>query len=253
MNLKAICTAYGLVPSDDNENYMIKYITGESIFAEESGYIGFERDADSYSFVLSREGIESLGGNDFGLYTFNLILKSAELKPGRSTYLVNYHSHTSDFSELEMSVENGKKTAVFDFINGNEKNYINADGGHCTPNISKRVFEEIGGNVAVTIELECLNDPDYIPKGGQHFIINDCCMNPVPIKRFAVYSGTDERDEFGNSIISRYDGDFRLPDYMTEFQFIISQKDIEEHMYGGIHFSMYNMVIKSAELERYEE
>lgn len=245
--------AYGFAPSDNDENYMIKYITGENIFADESGFIDCGCDTGGYSFILSRKGIEALKGNDFGLYTFNLIPKSAELKPGRSMYPVNYHSHISSFAEPIISEEGGKKTAVFDFIGGSEKNYINPDGQSCTPNISKKVFEEIGGNVAVTLELECRNDPGYIPQGGQHFLIFDCCMTPVAIKRFAFCPYADERDEFGNSIISRYDGDFRFPGYMTEFKFVISQKDIEEHMYGGIYLSMFNTVIKSAKLERYEE
>lgn len=241
----------GFVASDDNDNFMIKYITGENISADACGYITFVRNTESYSFVLSREGIEALDGHDFGLYTFNLTLKSAELKSGSSMYSVNYNLNTTNFSEPEISEKNGKKTAYFDFIDGSEKNYENPNRGYITPNISKRSFEEFDGKVAVTLELECLNDPDY--NGIQKFIMYDCCMTPVPLSRFVVCPDADEKDEFGNSIIVRYDGDFRFPSYMTEFQFVISKKDIDEHMYGGINFHTYNMIIKSVKLESCEE
>lgn len=241
----------GFVASDDNDNFMIKYITGENISADTCGYITVERNTDSYSFVLSREGIEALDGHDFGLYTFNLILESAEFKSGSSMYSVNYNLNTDNFSEPEISEKNGKKTAYFDFIGGSEKNYVNPDGGYITPNIPKRSFEEFDGKVVVTLELECLNDPDY--NGVQKFIICDSCMTPVPLSRFVVCPDADEKDEFGNSVIVRYDGDFRFPSYMTEFQFVISKKDIDEHMYGGINFHTYNMIIKSVKLESCEE
>lgn len=241
----------GFVASDDNDNFMIKYITGENISADTCGYITFECNTESYSFVLSREGIEALNGHDFGLYTFNLILKSAEFKSGSSMYSVNYIVNTDNFSEPEIWEKNGKKTAYFDFINGSEKNYVNPDGGYISPKISKRSFEEFDGKVAVTLELECLNDPDY--NDIQNFMIYDCCMTPVSVRRFVVCPDADEKDEFGNSVIVRYDGDFRFPSYMTEFQFVISKKDIDEHMYGGISFHTYNMIIKSVKLESCEE
>lgn len=73
----------GIIPVDSDDNSMLEYLTApDELWADENGYI--EVDNDSVSFVISREGIESLKDGELGFVTYNLIISSAVLSPRRS-------------------------------------------------------------------------------------------------------------------------------------------------------------------------
>lgn len=235
----------GLIPADSAGNYVIKYITGDYIVAQEHGWVGVGREDESFSFTLSREGIESLGDRDIGIYTYNLTPSSAEIKAGSRKEPVSYCNYT-DINYLEplISEENGKKTVFVDFTDTDEtaKRYPTEWDGYITWGIPKFAFAEFSGDILVTFEIEHIKTEDNFAG----FYIYDCGMNPRPTYKSIVLAG--EKDKFGNYLLSRrYDG-VSVSRGVTECSIMIPRESAE-NILGGINFGEDHLRIKSVRLE----
>lgn len=245
----------GIIPADSDGNYLIKYITGDYIFAQPHGYIDVKNgdyidindDVRSISFTLSREGVESLGDNDFGIYNYNLILDSAEIKSGVTQAPISFYPYMEiDYLEPTVSEENNKKIVFLDLTDtdGIIKHYPN-EFGSTTWAVPKFAFEEFSGDVLVTLEFEILDTADY-----HIFYINDCGMNPHPTYKSVTLS--DKKDKLGNYITNFvYDG-VSVSENITECSFIIPREAVE-NMLGGIYFGENHLIIKSVRLESAEK
>lgn len=235
----------GLIPADSGGNYLIKYITGDYIYAQAHGWVNIEEGADSFSFTLSREGIESLGDNDFGIYNYNLVLKSAEIKAGSKQNPVFYYSYVLGTDCLEPMIfeENGEKIVDIDFTGEDTKLYPTEWGGFITCAVPKSAFDELDGDILVTLEIEHTNTEDDL---HHIFYIYECGMNPKPVSKSVILS--EAKDKFGNYLTAPiYDG-ISVSEDITECSFMIP-REAADSILGGIQFGMDHLLIKRARLE----
>lgn len=236
----------GLIPSDSEGNYMVKHITGEYICAQEHGWINIDRDAESFSFTLSREGIESLGGNDFGIFNYDLLLSSAEIKAGSRQNPVSYCSYTTiDYLEPTVSEKNGEKIVFADFTDTDYamKRYPNEWNGYTTWGIPKFAFDEFDGDISVTLDIEHINTEE---NSNSIFYVYDCGMNPDPIYKSIILS--EEKDKFGNYLTSRAFDGVCVSKTITKCSFVIPRESAE-NMLGGIHFGEDHIRINSVQIK----
>lgn len=249
-NLPEDVQTTGIIPADSDGNYLIKYITGDYIFAQPHGYIDVKNDdyidingdVRSISVTLSREGVENLGDRDFGIYNYNLILDSAEIKPGVTQAPISFCTYMFDYLEPIVSEENNKKIVFLDLTDtdGIMKRHITEEIS-TTWAVPKFAFEEFSGDVLVTLEFEILDTADY-----HIFYINDCGMNPHPTYKSVTLS--DKKDKLGNYITNFvYDG-VSVSENITECSFVIPREAVE-NMLGGIYFGENHLIIKSVRLE----
>lgn len=241
----------GIIPADSDGNYLIKYITGDYIFAQPHGYIDVKNgdyidindDVRSLSFTLSREGVESLGDNDFGIYNYNLILDSAEIKSGVTQAPISFDPYMEiDYLEPIVSEENSKKIVFADLTDtdGIIKHYPN-EFGSTTWAVPKFAFEEFSGDVLVKLRLEHSDNAD-----SHVFYITDCGMNPQPTFKSVILG--EEKDKFGNYFIHYFYNGVSVSENITECSFVIPRKAVED-MLGGIYFGEDDLIIKSVRLE----
>lgn len=236
----------GLIPVDSNGNYLIKYITGDYICAQEHGWINIDKSAESFSFTLSREGIDSLGDNDFGIYNYDLLLLSAEINSCSEKNPVSYCSYTDiDYIEPMIFEENGEKIVLADFTDTNDimKRYPNEWSGYTTWGVPKFAFDEFDGDILVTLDIEHTYPED---DRNSIFYVYDCGMNPHPMYKSIILS--KNKDKFGNYFTARAFDGVSVSKDITKCTFIIPQK-AAENMLGGIHFGEDHLMIKSMRLE----
>lgn len=240
----------GFIPTDSDGNYLIKYITGDYISAQEHGYISVDKSAESCSFVLSSEGIESLGDNDFGIYNYDLVLLSAEIKTGSEKAPVSYCSYTDiDFIEPMISEENGEKIVTADLTDTDEtaRRYPNTWDGYTTWGIPAYAFKEFDGDILVTLEIEHTNTED---DHNSIFYVYDCGMAPHPAYKAIILDRS--KDKSGNYLTERVFDGVSVSKDITECSFTIPQEAVG-NILGGIHFGEDHLLIKSVRLASAEK
>lgn len=230
----------GFIPVDSEGKSLLKYLTAShGAYADDNGYISFPRELTEYSFVISREGVESLGDEGLCFEAYNLIVLSARLSLSREQFPYNINTYDwRDVSPIEASSD-GTFNIVFD-------EYELSGNAFATKSIPQEIFYEIDGDVKVTLEIEHLANAydDWqsvlICNSGACFGV---FLYDLLIPQLA--------DDSGKPLVRLDNNYFAVPDIdCREFVFIMPE-DIKDKMSGGIFFQSSNAIVKSARVEPY--
>lgn len=233
---------HGVIPVNSDDHSVLEYLTAPGeLWADENGWINIEKGEHTLSLVLSREGVESLGGGSLGFETYNLIVTSAVLKPSerQNAILINtYHA---------------QRNAPYHVIDGEEGKVIAAEleeysrsswGAHETQSIPKSAFYVFDGDVKVTITVGELDDETddwnvvYVCNAGFCTNVFD---DDVLVPALSGIGGSISRvDSYG----------ILLNSGCTGFTFIIPQR-VKEKMSAGLFLRSTNMRVTEVKLEDY--
>lgn len=229
----------GLIPVNSDGESMLEYLTSlPGSWADENGYIDVTYVGGSYSFVISREGIESLGGGDLCFEAYNVIVTSASLAPSEPQSA--YYIRSYDDRNLPTYTDGDAICIGFDEYTATEW------GGLQTGSIPKSAFYDIDGDVKVTIEFEHL--PQAFDAWQVIYVRNSGWCYNVFDDDFLVPQLTDNH---GRALINRDSSYAIVPDIScTECVFIIPEH-LKAKMSSGIFFQSVSAAVKSARLEKY--
>lgn len=238
---------YGFFPCDSDKNNMLPMLTaaaGNSAYP--NGWIWLNRDCTQYTFVISREGVESLAGKDFVFRTRGLIIRSVELESGENLEPFNIIEPGENYAVPQYTAENGVPAVKIQLIDGEPiKNDI---GGQTTCTIPKSAFDGFTGDVRMTLEFEYDRDSN---QNWQLFYVNDSTIRPEPL--LASMRLEPIVDDYGRSLISINNDPGVCPDLsLTECTLIIPEETYRD-IVGGIYFGAANMLIKSAVLTEVQQ
>lgn len=233
----------GIIPVNSDDRSMLEYLTSaEELWADENGWINIEKGDSSVTFVISREGIESLGDGGLGFETYNLIVASAALKPSEKQ---------KELKIYDIYKERNVPYSVYDNDEGKIVT-LELDGVHPvtqmaefeSQSIPKSAFYVFDGDVKVTVTLEDLEDGDN--DNRSIYVFNSgCCYNVidydvlVPIETDGGYQPVS-RDEYGIHI-----------DKNRRQLIIIIPQHAKEKMSSGVFFHCMNVRTGKVCLEAY--
>lgn len=230
----------GIIPVDSEGNCVLNYLSSSAnSWADDNGYINLDPGMASYSFVISRQGIDRLGDGGLFFEGYNVILTSARLTKSREMFPYNIRS----FADSDIPVvTRGDGSAIVEFTDYTATGW----GGVQTGSISQSAFDAISGDVKVTLSFEHLPQANdywhtiFVRNSGYCFnVFDDDFLVPMI------------RDGSGNALIQR-GGDYSIvPDAsLSECVFIIPER-VKPKMSGGIFFQSSNAAVRSAKLEPY--
>lgn len=235
----------GIIPVNSGDHSMLGYLTSaEELWADENGWINIEKGDSTVTFVISREGIESLGDGGLGFETYNLIVTSAVLKPSeKQKELKIYDLHkerNAPYSvcdndkdkivTLELSEYRVTQGTVFEFE---------------SQSIPKSAFYIFDGDVKVTVTLEDLEGCD-IDNRGIYVFNCGLCFNAIENDVFVLLE-TDG----GYLPVSRdIDGSIHIDKNRGELIVIVPQH-AKEKISSGIFFHCINERTGKVRLEAY--
>lgn len=233
----------GIIPVNSGDHSVLEYLTSaEELWADENGWINVEKGDNSVTFVISREGIESLGDGGLGFETYNLIVTSAVLKPSeKQKELKIYDLHKNRNALYSVyDDENGK---IITLELGEYR--VTQEAEYESQSIPKSAFYVFDGDVKVTVTLEDIEDGNndnrsiYVYNSG-------LCFNVIQ-NDFLVPLETDG----GNPPVS-YDVYYGIHiDKNCKQLIIIIPQHAKEKMSSGIFFYCMNVRAGKVCLEAY--
>lgn len=152
---------HGIIPVNSDDRSVLEYLTSaEELWADENGWINIEKGDNSVTFVISREGIESLGDGGLGFETYNLIVTSAVLKPSEQQKELRIYDYHKNWNAPYSVCDNDKgKIVTLDL----DEYRVRQGDEFGSQSIPKSAFYVFDGDVKVTVTLEDLEsiDDDY--------------------------------------------------------------------------------------------
>lgn len=234
---------HGVIPVNSDDHSMLEYLSAPGeLWADENGWINIEKGDHSLSLVLSREGIESLGGGGLGFETYNLIVTSAVLK------------HSEKQNELKIydfHKERNAPYSVYDNKNGKiitlelDEYRVTQWADFESQSIPKSAFYIFDGDVKVTVTLEDLEGGD---NDHRDIYVRNCgfCFNViqgdvlVPLEMDGGYLPVSRDEYYGIHI-----------DKNRRQLILIIPQSVKEKMSSGIFFQCMNVRTDKVCLEAY--
>lgn len=235
---------YLIYPIDSSGANMIRYCTAESAEADTAGAVPLEKDAREFSFVLTREGIDSLDGG-FGFETFNVAIKSVYLEATDEeldsfNYTANYMPENGTVGYSVSSGDGGVKvSAVLENLS------VTDWGGYQTKNIPESAFDYFDGDIKLTFQIE------YSPKSPDQYyqILYMQTDGYLSNHMFEFAKPVQTYDEDGSPLITRTSNLGISPAMSCTECSVIIPKNIAAKISGGITFTGDNMIINSVVIE----
>lgn len=146
---------YGFKPVDDQKNALTEYLTAaEEVNADNNGGIILYSVKNSFTFTLSREGLEKIKSGGMGIDTRNLNITSLLLSEGEQ--VVRPLLSRPDFSPVKTLREEGS-----DVVTVNFEGYHKTDwGGSITDYIPKNSLSHFKGDIKATVKFSHSPDSD---------------------------------------------------------------------------------------------
>lgn len=234
---------HGVIPVNSGDRSVLEYLTSaEELWADENGYINIEKGENSLTFVISREGIESLGDGGLGFETYNLIVTSAVLKPSeKQNELKIYDFHKERNAPYSVyDNENGK---IITLELGEHRVTDWADFE--SQSIPKSAFRVFDGDVKVTVTLEVLEDGD---NEHRDIYVRNCgfCFNVIQYDVLVPL----EMDNGYQPVSRGDDGSIHIDKNRRQLIIIIPQH-VKEKMSSGMFFQCMNVRTDKVCLEAY--
>lgn len=234
----------GVIPVNSDDRIMLKYLTApDELWADDNGWISVDNDAETLTFVLSEEGVESLGDGELGFETFNVVIMSAELKHAEQKRNINiddwYELRNAPYSVSEN--ENGKIVTV-----PLSEDRIQSWPSFESQAIPKSAFYELEGDVKVTINIEAIKGLEteqrivYVQNSGY-------CFRAMETK-FLVPA---IRDGMGNPLVKHDHHHGMMPEKSCSELIFIIPENAKEKMSAGVFFQCMGVKVTQARLENY--
>lgn len=174
----------GIIPVNSDDHSMLGYLTSaEELWADENGWINIENGDNSVTFVMSHEGIESLGDGGLGFETYNLIVTSAVLKPSEKQKELRIYDFHKD-RHAPYSVYDDENGKIITLELGEYR--VTQGAEYESQSIPKSAFYVFDGDVKVTVTLEDIEGGDndnrsiYVFNSGFCFnVIQDDVLVPL--------------------------------------------------------------------------
>lgn len=235
---------HGVIPVNSDDRSVLEYLTSaDELWADENGWINIEKGSEEISLVMSREGIESLGGGGLGFETYNLIITSAELRPSEKKSSIGINSYHK------------QRNAPYSVTDNEDGKTVTAELGEYpmtswatyeSQGIPKSAFYEFNGDVKVTVPIEDIDGGNdtwrvvYVRNSGYCFnVFDDDVLVPTIT------------DNIGNPLVSRDEVyGIHIDKSCKQLVFIIPQR-VKEKMSGGLFLQCMNLRVTHVRLERY--
>lgn len=241
---KPVEDTQGVIPVNSDDRSVLEYLSSaEDLWADENGWIDIDKGGDSLTFVMSREGIESLGDGGLSFETYNLVVTSAVLKPSeKQNDLIIYDFHKDRSAPYTVyDNENGKIIT----LELNEHRVTDWEDFFETQCIPKSAFYVFDGDVKVTVALEDFEDGDY---NDPHIYVRNCgfCFNViqkdvlVPFETGNGYPPVTRADNYA----------IHIDKNRKQLILIIPQK-VKEKMSSGLFFQCVDVRPGNVRLEAY--
>lgn len=235
----------GVIPVNSDDRCMLEYLSAPAeLWADANGWIAIDNGVETLTFVLSKEGVESLGDGALGFEAFNLVIMSAELRPAGKKQDISI----DDWYELRdapysISEDENRKTVTVPL----SEDRIQSWPSYETQTIPKSAFYEFDGDVKVTLKIEEIEGLEtelrivYVRNSGHCFhtlekeffvpAINDSTGKPLV-----------RRDHFYGMMLGKSS---------SELTFVISENG-KERMSAGMFFQCMGVKVTQARLEAYD-
>lgn len=233
----------GIIPVNSDDRSVLEYLTSaEELWADEDGWINIEKGDNSVTFVLSREGIESLEDGGLGFETYNLIVTSAVLKPSeQQKELKIYDFHKERNAPYSVYDDENGKIVTLEFGEYRVIQWPDFE----SQSIPKSAFYVFDGDVKVTVTLEDLEGGDndhrdiYVYNSGFCYnVIQSDVL--VPLEMDGGYQPVSRDDYYGIHI-----------DKNRRQLIIIIPQHAKEKMSSGVFFTCMNVRTGKVCLEAY--
>ena len=234
---------HGVIPVNSDDRSVLGYLTSsEELWADENGWINIEKGDNSLTFVMSREGIESLGDGGLSFETYNLIVTSAVLKPSdKQNELRIYDFHKERNAPYSVyDNENGKRV-VLELGEYRVTEWADFE----SQGIPKSAFRVFDGDVKVTVTLEDIEDGD---NEHRDVYVRNCgfCFNVieydilVPLETEGGYQPVNRINDCG----------IHIDKNRRQFVIIIPN-NVKNKMSSGMFFQCMNVRTNKVCLEAY--
>lgn len=234
----------GVIPVNSDDRSVLEYLSSaEDLWADENGWIDIDKGGDSLTFVMSREGIESLGDGGLSFETYNLIVTSAVLKPSeKQNDLIIYDFHKDRSAPYTVYDNENGKIITLELSEHRVTDWEEFFETQCIPKSAFYVFD---GDVKVTVALEDFEDGDY---NDPHIYVRNCgfCFNVIQKDVLVPF-------ETGNGYppVSRDDYyAIHIDKNRKQLILIIPQK-VKEKMSSGLFFQCVDVRPGNVRLEAY--
>lgn len=241
MNQGHIC---GLIPVNSDDKIMLEYMFAvRELWADGNGWISVDDGVETVTFVLSEEGVESLGKGELCFEMYNLIITSAELKHADKKFDINiddwYDIRNAAYSISE--TENGKIVDV-----PLSEYRIQSWPSFESQAIPKSAFYEFGGDVKITLAIEPLDCP--MDEQLLISVVNSgYCFNTVterilvPAAKNSMGIPLVKFDHYKNMMLARG---------CSEIAFVVPES-AKDKMSCGLFFQCMGVKVTHARLEAY--
>lgn len=234
----------GVIPVNSEHENVLRYLTAPNeLWADANGWITVEKDAETLSFVLSEEGVESLGDGELGFEAYNLIITSAELKRAEKQQEINI----DDWYELRnapyhVSEDGSVKTVTVPLAEDRIQDWPSFE----SQAIPKAAFYEIDGDVKVTASIEPIEGLEY----EQRIVYlhnSGYCFGTLDNKLLVPVI----RDGTGKALV-KFDHSYgMMPEKsLTELTFIVPE-NVKEKMSAGAFFQSMGVRVTQTRLEAF--
>lgn len=233
----------GFVPVDGTSTNMINYLsTDNDPWADENGWIFLNSDYSSYSFTISREGIDSIKGDSFGFETFNMLVKSVTLEKGNESKKYYFRDYSEYNEEYEVTEEEGKKVVTVDI---GKKMFLDTEEPVNRSSVPKAAFCEFDGDVLMTVEIEHIGTENF-----KLHIWNNGGLWQILDGKFSILEEVDRKN--AQILLTMSDnGWIDFYGSLTSCSVIVPSEAVDR-MSDGIFFHTFNISVKSVRLEDYE-
>ncbi|MCM1058428.1 MAG: serine/threonine protein kinase [Firmicutes bacterium] len=239
---------YLIYPVDSSGANMIDYCApvSDSSEADITGAVPIEKDAQQFSFVLTRSGIEALNGG-FGFETYHVAISSVcleatdEAPEGFSFTDISLPDNGA--AEYSVSSQDGS-TKVLAVL---KEYYVTDWGGRMTNYIPKAAFDGFEGDIKLTFQFE------YSPKSSEpdqeYQILYLQTLGYFENHVFEFAEVVQIYDEEGSPLIRRTDNLGINPALSCTECSVILPKNIVDKICGGLGFTGDNMIITGVAIE----
>lgn len=233
---------HGFTPVDSDLHAVMDLTAAGDLWQDSNGWIYIEKGSGSLSFVISREGIESLGDGGLGFEAYNLIVTSAVLKPSeKQDPLKIYDFHKDRTAPYSVSDDENGRSVTLELDEYEVTEWADFESRA----IPKSAFYLFDGDVKVTLMFESLENGN---EQRHEIYIRNCGYNFGGIRALIpITPGMDA----GSPPISRPDQyGVHIDEKRKSLIFIIPQST-KERMSSGIFFQCMNVRTTTALLEPY--
>lgn len=234
----------GLIPVNSDDEIMLNYLfAARELWVDANGYISVDSGVETVKFVLSEEGIKSLGKGELCFETYNLIITSAELKRADKKLDISINDWY-DLRNAAYSVSEDENGKIVDVPLSEYR--MQSWPSFESQAIPKSAFYEIGGDVKITIAIEPLDRPAdellLVSVGNSGYCFGTMTERIlVPAARNSAGVPLVKFDHHKNMMLARG---------CTELTFVVPET-AKEKMSCGLFFQCMGVKVTRARLEAY--